>query len=271
MIKDRVLKPLIVATEKVVEYYLNEEDKEKQIKQQDPLLSNSESTQPQVNPLQGQVNFDLNRKFERLLISEEDEMDMTFSDSNNPKSQSMVQSSQSSRGLGKKRTFRELERWDIDFSQTTGRQRIQSNNFSEKEFDQISSSRRTERRGSRMIKDESLKTLRFNSGLLQKASAAVDLISQKIEFKNLMNQSITGSFVTVILELTHDFIDKLEKQEQHIIKEQVSIATSATGKSPENLNIKFIKPSPHFYNKIMSLWFKFNHLQNSRNQDICMV
>jgi hypothetical protein len=33
MIKDRVLKPLIVATEKVVEYYLNEEDKEKQIKQ----------------------------------------------------------------------------------------------------------------------------------------------------------------------------------------------------------------------------------------------
>lgn len=29
MIKDRVLKPLIVATEKVVEYYLNEEDKEK--------------------------------------------------------------------------------------------------------------------------------------------------------------------------------------------------------------------------------------------------
>ena len=75
-----------------------------------------------------------------------------------------------------------------------------------------------------------------------------------------MNQSITGSFVTVILELTHDFIDKLEKQEQHIIKEQVSIATSATGKSPENLNIKFIKPSPHFYNKIISLWFKFNHL-----------
>lgn len=43
------------------------------------------------------------------------------------------------------------------------------------------------------------------------------MISQKIEFKNLMNQSVTGSFVTVILELTNDFIDKLEKQEQHII------------------------------------------------------
>ena len=53
-------------------------------------------------------------------------------------------------------------------------------------------------------------TLKFNSRLLQKASAAVDLISQKIEFKNRMNQTATGSFVTVILELANDFIDKLE-------------------------------------------------------------
>ena len=63
-------------------------------------------------------------------------------------------------------------------------------------------------------KGSDVRTLKFNSRLLQKASAAVDLISQKIEFKNLMNQSVTGSFVTVILELTSDFIDKLEKQEQ---------------------------------------------------------
>ena len=87
----------------------------------------------------------------------------------------------------------------------------------------------------------------------------MDLISQKIEFKNLMNQSVTGSFVTVILELTNDFIDKLEKQEQHIIQQQVQMAQSTSGETPENLNIKFIKPSPHFYNKIMSIWFKFNH------------
>lgn len=32
-----------------------------------------------------------------------------------------------------------------------------------------------------------------------------------------MNQTVTGSFVTVLLELTHDFIDKLEKQEHEII------------------------------------------------------
>ena len=87
MIKDRVLKPLIVATEKVVEYYLNEEDKEKQIKQEVCEAPFTESTQPQENPLQSQVNFNLSRKFERLLISEEVDLDMTFSDVNpNPKS-----------------------------------------------------------------------------------------------------------------------------------------------------------------------------------------
>jgi len=50
------------------------------------------------------------------------------------------------------------------------------------------------------------KTLKFNPHLLQKASAAVDLISSKIEFKNQLNSSVTGSFVTVVLEMTPDFI-----------------------------------------------------------------
>jgi hypothetical protein len=36
-----------------------------------------------------------------------------------------------------------------------------------------------------------------------------------------MQQSVTGSFVTVILELTSDFISKLEKEEQAIIQKQV--------------------------------------------------
>ena len=79
----------------------------------------------------------------------------------------------------------------------------------------------------------------------------------------MMNQTVTGKFVTVMLEVTSDFIDKLEKQEQTIIQSQVNLATKSTGESPENLNIKFLKPSPHFYNKIMSLWFKFNHLKTN--------
>lgn len=69
--------------------------------------------------------------------------------------------------------------------------------------------------------------------------------------------------MTVILELTSDFIDKLEQQEQEVIQKQVQLATSSTGESPENLTIKFIKPSPHFYTKMMSLWFKFNHLYSN--------
>lgn len=45
----------------------------------------------------------------------------------------------------------------------------------------------------------------------------------------------------------------------------MQLATSSSGEVPSNLNIKFIKPSPHFYNKVMSLWFKFNHLQTLGN------
>lgn len=118
---------------------------------------------------------------------------------------------------------------------------------------------------------QDVKSLKFNARLLQKASAAVDLISQKIEFKNLMNQTVTASFVTVLLELTHDFIDKLEKQEHELIQKQVQLAMTDTGNTPENLNIKFIKPSPHFYNKIMSLWFKFNHLNSNEDNNIAYM
>lgn len=46
------------------------------------------------------------------------------------------------------------------------------------------------------------------------------------------------------------------------------MATSSTGEAPENLNIKFIKPSPHFYTKVMSLWFKFNHLFSSEDNNM---
>jgi hypothetical protein len=54
MLKDRVLKPLIVATEKVVEYYLNEDqvrvDPEGQMKEY-PMDTQTVSTHDQ-NPLQ---------------------------------------------------------------------------------------------------------------------------------------------------------------------------------------------------------------------------
>ena len=46
------------------------------------------------------------------------------------------------------------------------------------------------------------------------------------------------------------------------------MATSSTGHTPEQMNIKFIKPSPHFYTKMMSMWFKFNHLHNGEENNI---
>lgn len=111
----------------------------------------------------------------------------------------------------KKRTFRELERWQI-FKEDPNKRSGQHLDLSEADQDFDAKSQTSRRRQKPKDSDcQSLKTLKFNSQLLQKASAAVDLISQKIEFKNLMNQSVTGSFVTVILELTNDFIDKLEK------------------------------------------------------------
>lgn len=76
-------------------------------------------------------------------------------------------------GLGKKRTYRELEP-------------LINRKFIGKE-----NRRRSNRAYSSQIpnnnKNIEISTLRFNNNLLQKASAAVDLISQKIEFKNLMN------------------------------------------------------------------------------------
>ena len=81
MLKDRVLKPLIVATEKVVEYYLNEDEK-KPVEDSRMEEQTQTATTNEENPLQGQVNFNLSKKFERLLISEEVDLDMTFSDTN---------------------------------------------------------------------------------------------------------------------------------------------------------------------------------------------
>ena len=83
-------------------------------------------------------------------------------------------------GLGKKRTYRELERWDIAGNKS---------HRTMKPGDDTRSAlgRNTTKSGRKGNGSLSIRTLKFNSRLLQKASAAVDLISQKIEFKNLMN------------------------------------------------------------------------------------
>jgi len=194
--------------------------------------------------------FNLHRKFERLHISRNH-----LSSAN-----SFVKSEiHTFSGLGK-RTFRELERWDVEDENASAATFYKTGNKSINESDDRMNNNETV---SNFEEDQNnLNTFKFNRGLLCKASASVDLISQKIEFKNLMNQSVSGKFVTIILELTHDFINKLEEQEKQIIQHEVQLCYSSTGESPDNLNIKFVKPSPHFYNKIMCLWFKFSHLFN---------
>ena len=84
-------------------------------------------------------------------------------------------------GLGQKRTYKELERWDVQGAKSTIN--FRSNNDDARSF----MNKSTTKTAKKPDDNNSIRTLKFNSRLLQKASAAVDLISQKIEFKNLMN------------------------------------------------------------------------------------
>lgn len=46
------------------------------------------------------------------------------------------------------------------------------------------------------------KTLKLNEKMLKRACATVDLISQKIKSKNAIQETVTASFVTNVIELT---------------------------------------------------------------------
>mmetsp|Transcript_10056 Transcript_10056/g.16938 ORF Transcript_10056/g.16938 Transcript_10056/m.16938 type:complete len:128 (-) Transcript_10056:835-1218(-) len=114
------------------------------------------------------------------------------------------------RELGQKRTFKELDCWedprDKEYFRNPARPRA------------TGKTKQEERGKSRLPRDEGecdsemeIRSLKFNKRLLQKASAAVDLINLRSEFSNVTNQSVTGKFVTVIIETTPDFIEKLEQ------------------------------------------------------------
>lgn len=45
--------------------------------------------------------------------------------------------------------------------------------------------------------------------MLKRASATVDLISQKVKSQNLIQETVTASFVTNIIELTKEALQKL--------------------------------------------------------------
>lgn len=129
MLKDKVIKPLIFATEKVVEYYLQEETN--QITQNRSGIANLTEPQTEVNSKDDNLSigtaFNLQRKFERLHISRES------------LSTSQVNSSEipSFSGLGK-RTYRELEKWDIDDEPRNDCSKSAANFLDRASIDQIS-------------------------------------------------------------------------------------------------------------------------------------
>lgn len=97
--------------------------------------------------------------------------------------------------------------------------------------------------------------MKLNEKLLRKASATVDLISQKAKQKQMIQETVTACFVTNVIELTKDALDKIAPNQQ--------IATMANDDqqvSSWGMNLRFIKPSHNFYSEIMCNWFKYLHI-----------
>jgi len=76
--------------------------------------------------------------------------------------------------------------------------------------------------------------------MLRKASDTVDFISSKVK-KEKINETVTASFVTVMIELEQEAVETISKQSG----ENVS------------MNLRFLKPSKQFYKKLVCYWFKF--------------
>jgi hypothetical protein len=83
----------------------------------------------------------------------------------------------------KKRRFRQLERHDI-FENIND----ELDEGFEPEFKQLTTKR----------------SIKLNEKILKKASATIDLISQKVKSQNVIQETVSASFVTNVIELTHD-------------------------------------------------------------------
>ena len=160
MLKDRVIKPIIVASEKMVEYYYPKKDKVSG----DSNVSNEDSSKKSQNTIQK-----LEVKFDELAIGSE-----------SGESSKKIRKSASALSVGKKRTFKELEK------HTLPGENLQQNS------------------------EPAKKAIHLNQRMLQKASATVELMIGDSKF-NMPNQAVTGNFMTIMLELTPDLITQLEK------------------------------------------------------------
>lgn len=165
IIKDRVIRPLLIATEKVVEYYFPEEKKQASTKSSEEIKT-SQSAKDRINKrssvgvatkttidesLSEESNSEISkikRKMKRLDINSVDD---------EVSGKMKLESPKSHRTL-RKRRFRQLERYNFDEDIDP--------------FEAIESRSKT----SNKTKNDK-KSMKLNEKMLKKASATVDLIS----------------------------------------------------------------------------------------------
>ncbi len=77
--------------------------------------------------------------------------------------------------------------------------------------------------------------------MLRKASDTVDFISQKVKNQHPISETVTASFVTIVIELAQDAVETISKSQG----------------DPLSVNLRFLKPSKRFYKKLICLFFKY--------------
>lgn len=261
---------MLVATEKVVEYYFPEDKKQAsagsaQDKEEKKQGANSKASQRKSagnttftthtqeeerdnseeeadrGSLNGDYNSDIARLKRKMKL-----LDLNSLDDNLSSGMMQLESPRSNRTTTlKKRRFRQLERYNFDdelepFEGSASKSKVSGKSKNDK------------------------KGMKLNEKLLRKASATVDLISQKAKQKNMMQETVTACFVTNVIELTKDALDKIAPNQQLAvpISEEQQLMVASWG-----MNLRFIKPSHSFYNEVMSNWFKYLHILEQQREE----
>lgn len=188
MIKDKVIKPLLIATEKVVEYYFPSEEKqdlgEGHHGAHNAILNRSSAGGTTKTTFDETSLSDESNEFAKIKRRLK-KLDLNSLDDSTSVQHKKFESPKSHKNL-KKRRFRQLERHEI------GDEILDP-------FSSIESSSK----GTQKQKTDR-KSLKLNEKMLKKASATVDLISQKVQSKNMIQETVSGSFVTNVIELTKE-------------------------------------------------------------------
>ncbi len=242
-IRNSVIKPLLFATEKVFEDYIQPAPAHPQPpRQPDPALTTLDSHRKQsirapasVSEFTSDSNEDIKSKLSQLQIE-------------------CTRSSQDASSL-KKRRYRELDRcWDFVEGEDADTLRAISNAEGDLRSTRSSNNKRQ---------------LKLQKKVLNKVCLEVDLIKSQGRavpasgFKQ--QETVTGNFATSIYELRQECLGSLEVQDQQAIAEAQGAAGGEGEGSEETVDlIRFIKTNRNFYNKLVLLWLKFRTVHAER-------